>query len=383
IPLTLLTYIISRSFRPERTWTLRQAIGVRVFRSIIDVISALRVRTPLPLDAGEEGERFVKIPFKEEWKQSFKGPLKTENVQPEKALGATWYTSTTTSTPTPTTTKPLTILHIHGGAFVVGDGRSKATSFLSHTLLRPFPPKTQLLAPQYRLSTLPPSTSPSSNPFPAALQDALTSYLYLTTTLSIAPSDIILSGDSAGGNLVIALLRYLAEYGDEIGVKGPAAALIWSPWVDPTAAGVQTNSHAAILKNRNFTSDILPVSFLEWGRVAYTSSPSPSSSTSSSSPSYAEAVKEQPPPTQNPYINHKISPFSTPTPLWVSVGGREVLCDDGIEWSEAMRKVKGNRVTVDVEEMAPHDVLLLGRELGFERVAGEVAGRAGRWVGEV
>lgn len=58
--------------------------------------------------------------------------------------------------------------------------------------------------PQYRLA------SDSSTRFPAAMQDGLTAYMYLLGQ-GVSPRDIVLSGDSAGANLVVALVRYLTE----------------------------------------------------------------------------------------------------------------------------------------------------------------------------
>lgn len=75
--------------------------------------------------------------------------------------------------------------------------------------------------PQYRLS------SHADCQFPAALQDAVTSYSYLTQELGVPGSKIILSGDSAGGNLVLALLRYLADYTERLALQVPSAAWLW------------------------------------------------------------------------------------------------------------------------------------------------------------
>lgn len=75
--------------------------------------------------------------------------------------------------------------------------------------------------PQYRLS------SHANCQFPAALQDAMTSYCYLTQELGVSGSKIILSGDSAGGNLVLALLRYLADSGERFKLQVPSAAWLW------------------------------------------------------------------------------------------------------------------------------------------------------------
>lgn len=44
--------------------------------------------------------------------------------------------------------------------------------------------------------------------------DSLNGYMHLIE-LGYSPEDIILVGDSAGGNLTLSLCRYLVEYADE------------------------------------------------------------------------------------------------------------------------------------------------------------------------
>ncbi|EIW75126.1 alpha beta-hydrolase [Coniophora puteana RWD-64-598 SS2] len=86
---------------------------------------------------------------------------------------------------------------------------------------------------EYRLSTGPPHSA--TNPFPAALMDALAGYNYLINTVGVQPSDIVFVGDSAGGNLAVALTRYLVEQQTVEGnnVPPPPSALILvSPWAD-------------------------------------------------------------------------------------------------------------------------------------------------------
>lgn len=69
--------------------------------------------------------------------------------------------------------------------------------------------------------------------FPVALQDAVTAYAYVLNTLNVRPENVVISGDSAGGNLALALLPYMHEEG-ELVLPHPRAALLWSPWVDLT-----------------------------------------------------------------------------------------------------------------------------------------------------
>jgi acetyl esterase/lipase len=100
--------------------------------------------------------------------------------------------------------------------------------------------------------------------FPAALQDAVTAYMYLLYTLKVRPENIFLSGDSAGGNLAYALLRYL-QYTH--GLKGsldtplpsPRAALLWAPWVNLNKRGLELDGH------RNASTDFIFGDFDKWG----------------------------------------------------------------------------------------------------------------------
>ena len=66
-----------------------------------------------------------------------------------------------------------------------------------------------MLSVDYRLS----SGSPleSKNPFPAAVIDAVAAYKYLVCKVGFEPQNVIVGGDSAGGNLALALTRYIVE----------------------------------------------------------------------------------------------------------------------------------------------------------------------------
>ncbi|KXN86994.1 AB hydrolase superfamily protein C4A8.06c [Leucoagaricus sp. SymC.cos] len=81
----------------------------------------------------------------------------------------------------------------------------------------------------YRLSSAPPFTP--ANPFPAALIDAMSGYRYLIEVVEFQPENIILSGDSAGGHLAVALIRYLIQLNNP-SVPPPAAVILLSPTVD-------------------------------------------------------------------------------------------------------------------------------------------------------
>lgn len=83
--------------------------------------------------------------------------------------------------------------------------------------------------------------------FPAQLQDALAVYAHLVFDLGFR--DIVLAGDSAGGNLALMLVQYLAglegsrsdsvdgsnKLADRDSLVMPTGILLFSPWCDLTA----------------------------------------------------------------------------------------------------------------------------------------------------
>lgn len=125
------------------------------------------------------------------------------------------------------------LYHLHGGAYQY---------LTAHPNYSPSPIVTALLgrldgvqrafATEYRLTSIAPL--PLENPFPAALLDAVAGYNYLVNVIGFAPENIIVDGDSAGGNLSLALIRYLHEYSlSEIAIpQPPGHLLLLSPWVD-------------------------------------------------------------------------------------------------------------------------------------------------------
>ena len=69
------------------------------------------------------------------------------------------------------------------------------------------------------------------NAFPAALFDALADYAYLVRVVGFKPENVIVSGDSAGGHLALALARYLSlnNFAD---LPKPGGAILMSPTVE-------------------------------------------------------------------------------------------------------------------------------------------------------
>lgn len=107
------------------------------------------------------------------------------------------------------------ILYLHGGGFLSGSQHSHGELCARIALAS----AARLVFPIYRLAP--------EHPFPAALDDALAVYRALLAA-GEQPSDIVIAGDSAGGNLTLALLVALRDQA----VPLPAAAVPISPWVD-------------------------------------------------------------------------------------------------------------------------------------------------------
>jgi acetyl esterase/lipase len=138
------------------------------------------------------------------------------------------------------------IYYLHGGGYVMLSAHSSHMRPLISDLLHSLPRVQRTLALEYRLSTTKPFVPAA--PFPAALIDALAGYVYLVDTLGFEPKNILIAGDSAGGNLALALVRYLLEHRSAVQENGttqspplplplpPGQMLLLAPWCDLTAS---------------------------------------------------------------------------------------------------------------------------------------------------
>jgi epsilon-lactone hydrolase len=105
-------------------------------------------------------------------------------------------------------------LYLHGGAFIVRmpESHSVMVSRLCHAT------GFSAFLPWYRLAP--------EHPFPAALEDCFSAYQMLLS--EYPPDNIVIAGDSAGGNLTLSLLNLIKERQ----VPMPRAAIALSPITD-------------------------------------------------------------------------------------------------------------------------------------------------------
>jgi len=111
----------------------------------------------------------------------------------------------------------VTVLHFHGGGYCVGSSRMVRTWAAHLSRLA----RCRVVLPDYRLSP--------EHPHPAALDDARAVLTGLLPGAEQAP--VVVSGDSAGGGLALALLQARRNAGQSL----PAGAMLASPWLDLTA----------------------------------------------------------------------------------------------------------------------------------------------------
>lgn len=339
--------------RQCKQWNLNQAVRVRVVRLVLLFMSLVRAGDRLSLKPGKERNRFEVIRPQSE--SFYQGPLSDPLIKPD-IIGTTW---TPARPPAKSLIRPdlIVALHIHGGGFVVGNGRDSDTGYFAQCLLKHMG-VTHVSTPQYRLS----SSFTKNGRFPAPVQDALTSYLHLIRERGIPAKQIIISGDSAGGNIALSLVRYISEFGAELDIPAPGGVALWSPWVDVHAA---TDLTLNVRMSPNYGTDFICTEFARWGSSAVIG-----------------WGRIDP---AGPYLSPLHHPFKMgdgEVPLFVHAGGAEVLVDDVKEFARRFEGAGWNKVHLGISEHCPHDILLLGDRFGFEREAEEAAREAGRFFVE-
>ncbi len=122
------------------------------------------------------------------------------------------------------------IVFFHGGSYIFGSALTSHADIIASLALRL---GVRAVGPEYRLAP--------EHPYPAALEDASAVYAALLEE-GCSADQIVLAGDSAGGNLALSLQLSLR---DRHLPQAKAAALI-SPWLDLTASSPSCRINDAI-----------------------------------------------------------------------------------------------------------------------------------------
>jgi acetyl esterase/lipase len=192
------------------------------------------------------------------------------------------------------------LLYLHGGAFVLGSIDASREWVVRLTRAT----HTRAMIVGYRLAP--------EYPYPAALYDATVAYLRLLEE-GIAPSQVILAGDSAGGGLALSMLVGLRDAGHPL----PAGAVCISPWTDLALTGDSIQDKAQ-------ADPILTPRDLEM-YAGY----------------YAGTVQRT-----EPLLSPLYADLAGLPPLLIQVGQEEILLDDAVRCA---RKARAAGVDVTLE----------------------------------
>lgn len=148
------------------------------------------------------------------------GELEGIRMSPARGIAADWLA-------TGESRDDRVVLYVHGGAFMFRYPRTHAAMVAPwcDTL------RARALMVDYRLA-------PESR-FPAAANDCHAAYRWLLDE-GFDPANVVIAGDSAGGNLALATLHAIKSAREPM----PACAVLMSPVVDMTMSGTTFVTHA-------------------------------------------------------------------------------------------------------------------------------------------
>jgi acetyl esterase/lipase len=321
-------YYIPRGLRPYQEWSIRTSVARAFYYHLFSYAATIRMVPQYTNKDTKLGDRVVVANTAPS--NFYTGVLEHSTIKPV-PFGAIWFPEVPTAEDIQSR---KFVLHFPGGAYVIATLPSQTGVYPSMVFKKGINAIT--FYTQYRVAAT------TNERFPAAIQDAVTFYTYLLE-LGIPAKNIIISGDSAGGNLVLALLRYIEANKNLL--QRPGGAIAWSPWVDISASAI-----AKYRKSPNMSTDLVPCNILEWGLEAYLPGP----------------LEDLPAETQS-YISPAQYPFTTGTPLVLQAGSLEVFREDICAFAQKMAELPGNKIKYYEILNAPHHLALCGGMLGLEQ----------------
>lgn len=205
----------------------------------------------------------------------------------------------------PNSIKDHVILHIHGGGWMLGSPSisRRITSAIANAT------KLKILSIDYRLAP--------EYPFPAPLDDCITAYNWLLSN-GFKSENIIIAGESAGGNLTLATLLKLKDQGIDL----PAGAICLSPLTDFTLSDDSFFINGA-------TDPELGDIGIFWWFVAYLAGEDP----------------------RNPYVSPLFGDLSGLPPILIQASSCEMLYSDASRFVEKAKKEGVNATLQAWDEM--------------------------------
>lgn len=206
----------------------------------------------------------------------------------------------------------LTLLYFHGGGYSF-----YPQSYASFIALVARAAQARSFALEYRLSP--------EYRFPAQLDDAFHAYRWLLETVD--PGTVILAGDSAGGNLALALLLSLRD----LNLPLPALAVLLSPATD------MVTEYPSMDANQSFDWITKP-SVLQWGKW------------------FCDSTQ-----LDNPQVSPVRANLRGLPPIYVQAGAAEILYDSIAAFADAARR-QGVEVVLEAWEDMNHVFQLFGQD---------------------
>jgi monoterpene epsilon-lactone hydrolase len=196
-------------------------------------------------------------------------------------------------------TSDQALLYLHGGGFVYGL-TPPHLEMVAHITQKM---GMRALMVDYRLAP--------EHPYPAALDDCVTAYVWLLNE-GIPAKNIVVAGDSAGGNLTITMMMKLRDSGKAL----PAGAACLSPVINLSDRG---NS------SKNYKDPLLPARAIKIYNRSYVADNDP----------------------RDPLLSPAFGDWHDLPPLLVHVGEDELLREDAAR-AEELAKAAGVEVRLEI-----------------------------------
>ncbi|MGC8654562.1 MAG: alpha/beta hydrolase, partial [Candidatus Kryptoniota bacterium] len=208
-------------------------------------------------------------------------------------------------------TRDITVLYLHGGGYAF---YSKAHQNL--IALIALAAKSQTFALDYRLIP--------EHPFPAQLEDAVAAYQWLLKN-GVQAQEIVIAGDSAGGNLALSLLISLRD----TRIPLPGLVICISPWTD------LGNSGASMIENElyDWVKKQMAEKWAQW----FCKNANP----------------------RDPLVSPVHADLGGLPPIYIQAGSAEILHDMILAFADHGRK-QGANIILDVWKNMNHDFQAFG-----------------------